>query len=427
LGTLLVMSFIVGKVIKNEKAIGILVSLGIPAVNLLALTFTGMEHSLQIFLAVVVVAGLIVELETGKVPWWLLLGLILGPLIRYEALSITIVSAGYLTYRRHFTFAGLTAFFSLLALGGFSWFLATLNLELLPNSVLAKFPIHSGTESSPSYIFTIWKNLLTRQGTVLLGGLLLLGITFFSIKIPPKEKGFAAWASIILLIHFCLVPIGGNRFHRYDLYVFATTIMGTLYLYRYQLRRVFESHSTMALTSYAMMFLLGVSFPFLGHSLTTPLASNNIYEQQYQMQIFSQKHYRHPVAVNDLGLVSYGSDQYVLDLWGLGSLEALQERQQNSSGEWMDRLAKQHQVHLAMIYDRWFPNIPENWIRLATLHLGKANITPAESMVSIYVMDQASIHSAKAALHSFTKNLPAGVFLELETDNRVSTTQNFQS
>jgi len=386
-----------------------------------------MEHCLQIFLAVVVVAGLIVELETGKVPWWLFLGLILGPLIRYEALSITIVSAGYLTFRRHLTFAGLTTLFSLLALGGFSWFLSSLHLELFPNSVLAKSQIPSATESLPAYIFTIWENLLTRQGTVLLAGLLLLGITLLSRKLPPKEKGFAAWTGMILLIHFCLIPIGGNRFYRYDLYIFATTIMGILYLYRHPLRRIIESHSTMALSSYAIMFLIGVSFPFLGHSLITPLASNNIYEQQYQMRIFSQEHYRQPVAVNDLGLVSYGSDQYVLDLWGLGSSEALQERRRNKSGAWMDRLAKQHHVHLAMIYDRWFPNIPKTWIRLATLHLGKANITPADSLVAIYVMDQASITSAKAALHSFIQDLPEGVHLELETDKQTATVQNFQS
>lgn len=427
LGTLLVVSVIVGKVINSEKVIGILVSLFIPAANLLAITFTGMEHSLQIFLAVVIIAGLIVELETGEVPWWLLLGLILGPLVRYEALSLTIVSVGYLAYRRKFVYAGLTGFLTLMIIAGFSWFLSSLNLELLPNSVLAKSQIHSTIESLPTYILTIWKNLLTRQGTVLLGGFLLLGITFYSNFLPSKEKAFAAWTSIILLIHFCLVPIGGNRFHRYDLYVFATTILGTLYLYRYPLRRIFESHSKKALAGYAMMFLLGVSFPFLGHTLVTPLASNNIYEQQYQMQIFSQEHYRQPVAVNDLGLVSYGSNHYVLDLWGLGSSEALKERQQNSSGEWMDRLAKKHQVHLAMIYDRWFPNIPENWIRLATLHLGKTNITPADSMVSIYVMDQASIISAKAALHSFTQNLPTGVRLELEKDGQLTKVQNHKS
>ena len=221
-------------------------------------------------------------------------------------------------------------------------------------------------------------------------------------------------AIAILITHMCLIPIGGNRFYRYDLYVFALTIMTLLYLYRVFLRNFFESHSQLALTCYALLLMIGVSFPFLGHALATPLASNNIFEQQYQMRKFSQLHYRLPVAVNDLGLVSYKSDQYVLDLWGLGSMEALTKRQNQSSGIWMDQLAHKHQVKLAMIYEQWFPDIPKNWIRLATLQLGKSKISPAQSSVSFYVVDEASIRFAEKALRSFQPTLPQGVRLDFE-------------
>jgi len=419
LGTLLIMGSQIRKILPSDVQAGILVSLLIPGLNLIGMTFTGMEHSLQILLAAIVVSGLIVELETGQAKWWLILALIVGPLVRYEALTLTVASSAFLIYRRHYTAAGSCLVVPLIFISAFSLFLSSLHLELLPNSVIAKSQAFNYDGILPEFVSTFLKNVLTRQGTVLLAGLLCVGLFLLRSENPLKEKGLALWVMAILLIHLFLMPIGGTRFYRYDLYAFVITILALLYLNRNYISRICASYSRVALSTLTIMILAIISFPFLGHALVTPLASNNIYEQQFQMKKFFQQYYRKPIAVNDLGLVSYGAHNFVLDLWGLGSHEALIERRNSLSGEWMDRLARKHQVHLAMIYERWFPNIPENWIRLGILHLGKAQITPAYATVAFYATDQGSILSAQLALQSFKQTLPAGVRLEIESDQRI--------
>ena len=73
----------------------------IPTTNLVGLIFTGMEHSLQVLLAVMVVCGLIVEARTGRTPRWLLVAIVVGPLVRYESLAVATPALAYLLLRGH--------------------------------------------------------------------------------------------------------------------------------------------------------------------------------------------------------------------------------------------------------------------------------------------------------------------------------------
>src|SRR5262249_45803797 len=69
------------------------VALLVLALNHIGLVFTGMEHSLHVMVTLAVVLGLVVLLEEGRLPWWLLAAIVAGPLLRYEGVS---VSAGAL-------------------------------------------------------------------------------------------------------------------------------------------------------------------------------------------------------------------------------------------------------------------------------------------------------------------------------------------
>jgi hypothetical protein len=114
----------------------------------------------------------------------------------------------------------------------------------------------------------------------------------------------------------------------------------------------------------------------------TAISANNIFEQQYQMHRFVQDYYREPVAINDLGWVAYENPQYVLDLWGLASLEALQARMTATNPAWMDELARKHNVKLAIIYDSWFRKKPPAWKAVAVMELSKTCITPGDKYVT---------------------------------------------
>lgn len=56
----------------------------------------------------------------------------------------------------------------------------------------------------------------------------------------------------------------------------------------------------------SVLFLLANTY-YVRATVTNPIASRNIYEQQYQMHRFVVDYYRDAVAVNDLGFVALAS------------------------------------------------------------------------------------------------------------------------
>lgn len=151
--------------------------------------------------------------------------------------------------------------------------------------------------------------------------------------------------------------------------------------------------------------LVSSSVLYLRSLFVSPLGSNNVFEQQFQMHRLLRDHYPVPVAVNDLGWVSYRNDQYVLDLWGLGSQTALEARLQHpESTAWMQELAREHQVKLVMVYDAWSKSLP-SWERVGELSLGKMRITPAHRDVAFYLTKQGD----RAEFCRAVQGLPEGV------------------
>ena len=68
----------------------IILTLMIPATNVIGLIFIGMEHSLQLFLSILIIYGLVCEMENNIVTWWFLGSIVLAPLIRYECLALSL-------------------------------------------------------------------------------------------------------------------------------------------------------------------------------------------------------------------------------------------------------------------------------------------------------------------------------------------------
>jgi hypothetical protein len=143
-----------------------------------------------------------------------------------------------------------------------------------------------------------------------------------------------------------------------------------------------------------------------------PLASRNVYEQQYQMHRFVTEQYHAPVAVNDIGWVSYGNDAYVLDLWGLAA-PSVQAARASGRAEWMDTLVRSRGVELAMLYRHWFGNLPSSWRWVATRRLGGRPVTAAGRSVTFYATEPRAVPRLTALLTEFGRRLPPGVQLVL--------------
>lgn len=400
--------------------VSVITILFILATNVIGLVFTGMEHSLQLLTVLLIAYGLFIESKEDKIEWWLLATIIVAPLIRYECMAISLAAIFYLVMHRRFKPTGITLLFLAVFLGGFSIFLTSLGLDAFPSSVTAKSSVVQSGGALGGFVSNLMGSLNNRQGMILFVGVLVLLFYVFWGKDEIKRKQLAVVTIVAVFLHFIAGRYGW--YHRYEIYVLAFEVVVILYLFLPLIRKdLFESNKTnfnlFAAISFAGVVAVVVGAPYIHALFSIPQASNNIYEQQYQMHRFAVDFYKKPVAVNDLGYVSYKNSNYVLDLWGLGSQKALRSRLNSDNANWKQNLIDEANVRLVMIYDDWFNDIPDKWVKIGELHLGKKKITPASSTVSFYSTDNDSYQEILRNVILFSKTLPAGVQFKFEKSN----------
>ena len=383
--------------------IGVAATGAMLATNLVGIAFTGMEHSLQVFLAVAGVWGLWLERDTGNVPAWLLPALVLGPLVRYENLAVSGAALLYLFVRGHRRSAMGGGIALAVVLGGFSAFLASNGGAWLPSSVLAKSKLDDGPGG---LLGGILANLRDSQGRMLS----LVAVPLLAACLADRrdwtERLFAAAVLLMVALHF----VGGDFgwLSRYEIYVTAAALVGLTVLYGDALRRVVGRGTWLQAAVVGALAVCLYGFRYVGGLGQLPGASANIYEQHVQLHRFVTQHYAAPVAVNDLGWMSYRNDGFVLDLYGLGSYEALRLRTSRADHDWITPLADRHRVKLAMVYDAWFPDFPADWIRLGTLYRTGPRISAGANEVAFYARDAGTAQRAHGALRAWAEGLPPG-------------------
>jgi hypothetical protein len=217
------------------------------------------------------------------------------------------------------------------------------------------------------------------------------------------DRTLAAWGGSAAVLHLIVGRFGW--FARYEIYIWATVLVTLLWVGRVALSRALQRVPAMAVAVMLVAFLALACRPYLAAVMSTPLAANNIEEQQYQMHRFATLYWKAPVAAYDLGWLSYRNDSDVLDLEGLASMETRVAAA--AGGDWMEALAAKHGVKLAIVSPGVIPQLPANWIALGTLHLGRPCITPADSLVRFWALDTATVAPAEAALEAWASTLPA--------------------
>jgi hypothetical protein len=385
--------------------------------NLAGLTFIGMEHTLQVLLAVLCALGLIAALRGQPMPRWAIAAAILAPLVRYEDLTLTLAVAVCLIGQRRPRLAAAIFAAACAPLAAFSLFLHHLGLPLLPVSVLFKggVPIASGslvhrlvtTVKVRIQYTTDWPDRLILLGLALLLTELAL-TTRESSSASDSEalrvRRFAlGGAALAAFAHFLLGPFGW--FHRYEVYIVLFSALIAL--------AALEQRPRMLLSVYAAGLLV-CAWPALITTLHTPDGAQEIYQQQFQMHRFITQFATGNVAVNDLGLVAYDRrpGQTVLDLVGLGSLESAKELHKDAA--WLDRITRQNDTALVMIYRTpWlFPDIPSTWTPLGTLCETHPPITAADACVTYFATALTDTARQQAAFAAFTQTLPPGILLK---------------
>lgn len=415
-GTLIVFWLIVKLIFPKDKAYNqkinnaviLFTILLIVATNLIGLIFTGMEHSFQVFLTVLIIWGLINQIRNKRILWWLLSAIILAPLIRYENIPLSLAALTFL-YLYGYKKQAVISFVIITAImAGFSIFLLNLGLDPLPLSVYEKSSVISAGGSFYSLAQNLIKNLLSPRCDLLIIYLFLFSLIIFSGKKNKEERLFAACVSIAILLHIIVGKPG-----RYIFYIWTASTLSILYLYRERFVSIANKNSFTKIAFAFSIIVALFSYKYIEGIVTTPIASNNIYEQQYQMHRFIVDYYKKPVSINDLGYVSYKNDYYIMDLVGLASLESLNHWRARDNIEWINTISKEHNVKFAMIYDSWFHPIPPSWHKIAELYLGKVKITPSDSVVSFYILNDNIKGEIISELEKYKTTLPKDVRLKI--------------
>ncbi len=390
--------------------------------NLPFLLSTGLEHCLQVAFALALLRGLLDLEDTASLApaktLLLLFAIVVGPLVRYESLSLSVAAILFLLWRRRIVLAGFAVLLTALPLLGFSCFLLELGLPPLPSSVLVKSGLAGAVDGSASWASTADLLLLgnLRHLPEIAGArqlATLLGVLWATALWRRKQQSAALPLCLGLgaLAHLLVGRFAATE--RYETYLLTVLAMLLIHRLGPSLRRLSEQHSAPGVLIGLALIVIPWQAKSLQLLIDTPQACHNIYQQQYQMHRFVTEYYRAPVAVNDLGWVSYRNPHVVLDLWGVGDEATRRARMQNDSS-WPELYVKQHDVGVAMIYDRWFRDrVPIAWRPVAYLRLVGRNITPGDSMVTFYATRDDSYHEALRAVRRLRATLPPDTHMRL--------------
>jgi hypothetical protein len=403
--------------------------------NWVGVVFTGMEHSAHVAAALAVGVGLVESLECQS-PWWLYAAIIVNPLLRYEGLAVSFAAVLVLVWRGQRRAAVLLGVASVLPIVLFSLIALHNGLDPLPSSVLVKSAVLG---KGASALGGASMSVLTMVKVPAFAGLATLVIVHIVVC---GRRSFNILHVYALMIFTAQAVAGRAGLGRYELYVYAAVLPVVAHLFRPAIAAIWQrrERAKMVLASAAIVFA-ATTIGYLKMTATMPLASRNVFLQQAQMARFAADYWPDPVAVNDIGLVSYQDDDYVLDLWGLANTEARRARSGGTSqgdvtavwsgaeatsgkiaansegglsaasGQWMRRLADEHSVTAAMIYDTWFTSIPPQWEPVAHLTFTGPNINSGGAAVTFYATSGKNSDRLRAALEQFKVTLPPGARL----------------
>jgi hypothetical protein len=252
------------------------------------------------------------------------------------------------------------------------------------------------------------------------------------------EKGMAFWdVRILPAVIFLLVAVMHSMwitvemFFRYQAYlnalgIWAVGCLGLPALDWNALRR--NAAAAIATGAAAVLLAIPLGVLAVNAAWKTPVASRNIWQQQYQMGLFLDEYYpRAVVAANDIGAIDYLADIRLVDLFGLASREVLQAK---LAGAWqgdlagaLDSLTAAKHTRIAVLYDNWFgydpatgrAAVPEEWVRVADWTI-PGNVVCGGSTVTWYALQPEEAGPLRAALESFAGRLPSAVAVRYYTE-----------
>lgn len=371
------------------------------SLNAYWLSVSGMEQLAQAWLTVRVMVAV------SQQHWQqlsLYIALIALALIRYESLALCLPVLLLATRYGATTKALSTLLIIALGLATYSLYLHDgLGLGWLPASVQIKSVFSELSDRSLApFGAAIAENLHFVMQQEYNRYLIWLGIGWLTAGRDRLGRQLMWMATLVYLAHALFGRVNSGR---YEIYVLACCWIATLHNSAHWIER-FLANNTRRVIFLLLVIVLNSNNFF--SSFSAPWAAKNIHDQQGQLAILVQDYLRQPVAVNDVGLISRGNPQPVLDLVGLGTSGVYELRHaMGAQSHWVDILLKKHQTHYAMVYDHWFPSWPSHLIPVATLETPGPLFTPAGRRVSLYADSLEHAEHLRRAIKQYHQDHPS--------------------
>ncbi len=402
---------------------------------LVPMSLTGMEHLLHawfLLMSVAVVSNMIShpgKREEGYRTLFILLPLLGG--IRYEGLAACfILLAGLFLMQRSWKpvlLAGVAALPVLFMLG-YSWMETGF---LLPNSVYMKLDPPKGLAFVELHglkrLFGKTMTALTDSPLILPAGVLMaiLSLSRLSgIREKKRDEGFVFFLLSLLIIGLHLM---GTTFVtvRYEAYLMILATAGIAawgndlvgqILRKWQLPLQRLIGGGVIAVAATFMWLEPVYRNVFLPQTRAVKASVEIYSQQMQMARFVQRYFPdQPVAINDLGLMSYASGAEVIDLEGLGSTAVTTlNREDKYTWTSLQVLMKEENVRMALLYESWYEEVGmTSEGRVATWEIENPYIL-GDGTVSFFAWDSTTSVQLSSALKAYESQLPEQVIVSYD-------------
>jgi hypothetical protein len=391
-----------------------------------ALVFNGMEHVLQVFLFLAFAERLLTVLEKGSAgpPDGWLLALAAGLTIaRYEGLFLAGAAAILLAGRRQWRTAAAVAVAALLPVAAMAGVSLAQGWYPLPNSVLIKSaPFTDLHPETPAMNLTRPIRFLSGRDYVLSIIVLLLAAWIAgarkSLAVSFLRLAPGLFFLMVAFVHGAVINI--EWFYRHAAYLIALglwALESTMPPGRLSLSLPRGAPVRAAVAALGVL----LAYPFLwraaGAILHTPPAARNIYEMQYQMAQFLRRYYPEgPVAVNDIGAVSFYNDFPILDLYGLASMDVARAKLSGMyNSRMMNALVRETGARVVVVYDYWFTQfggIPPEWVKAGEWRFQDCYVCGGDT-VSFYAPDPREAAALERNLVAYRAVLPVRVTVEL--------------
>ncbi len=401
------------------------------------IVFSGMEHTIQIFLTIIFVyyaSKLLSEEFNEKKIFsseriYLLILVPLVALIRFEGMFLVLTVSVLFLLRKKIIYSILIGGFGFLPILIYG-LISTINgWYFFPNSLILKtnaLSFNSGSIFNMIYDFSVsTTNKLLECPHILL---FLIGVSLILYSQCFKKKEVWKDSTIMSIIFisitlFHVIFAQSSILSRYDAYIVALGLFAIIFStknyipqklnIKKHLLEIKEDFSIEVIFQKVsiILFIMFILLPYIirsGALILTIKSTNNIYEQQYQMGLFLNKYYNNEVvAANDIGAINYLADVECIDLMGLGTLDIVAAiLKGNFTDETIFDLTKDKNCKIAIIYDSWFNrHIPSQWIKIGEWTIID-NVACGSDTVSFYAVDPEESTNLIANLKEFSPQLP---------------------